>query len=321
MTGITQAKSTPKYSKLWTWAAIAAGLWTTGFIYNVYIGGYAGWLRTMYNRKVMIAETIEQPKVIIVGGSGAHYTINSDVLADGLGMPVINLGTNGGVGLNVLLPSVIDQVKPGDILLMIPEYPLLISSNGLDDLSATFSLMIGRPGVGGVPPKALAQNTFLLGIPSLSALVRTGQGLIQEGRLDYYGDPLTARGDATIEIPRQSEWWPMRMRQPMTEHTQARLREFRAEVEARGGTLVFSLPWLYGDVEDQRTMENIAAIADGLAEIAPTIYDPETLNVQDSPELFADTHYHLKIPARSLRSQQLVQELQPLLPQLQGVNP
>lgn len=101
---------------VWTWALLALGAWSTGFIYNVYIGGYPSWLRTMYHQKSALAKDIDEPKVIIAGGSGAHYTINSEVLEAELGMPVMNLGSNGGVGLNVLLPSVVDEVKPGDIM-------------------------------------------------------------------------------------------------------------------------------------------------------------------------------------------------------------
>jgi hypothetical protein len=300
-------------SRLWSWALVAAGFWTAGFIYNVYIGGYPSWLRTMYNRKAALAQEIEEPKVIIAGGSGAHYTINSDVMVAELGMPVMNLGSNGGVGLNVLLPSVIEDVKPGDIMLLIPEYPLLVDDDGVDDLSATFSFMIGQPGVGNIPVKDLVQNAMNLGIPSLNALVKTGKDIVQEGRFDYYGDPLTQRGDATIEIPRQSEWWPMTIGKPISDYSLQRLEQFKAEVEARGGTLVLSLPWIYAKTEG-KTVENIEATAEALADIAPTLYDPETLNIQGSPDLFADTHYHLKIPARVVRSQQLADELKATLP-------
>lgn len=308
-----------KPSRLWSWALVAAGFWSVGYIYNVYIGGYASWLRSMYGIKVALAKEIDQPKIIIAGGSGAHYTINSDVMAEGLGMPVINFGTNGGIGLNVLLPSVLDRVNKGDIMLLIPEYPLLLDDDGLDSLSATFGLMIGRPGLGGVPPKDFIQNTFSLGIPSLRSLVKTGEDFVQEGRLDYYGDPLTKRGDATIQLTRQGKWWQLSINSSVTKHNLDSLRQFKKDVEARGGTLVLSLPWIYGK-NDAKTRKNIQKTADALSEIAPTLYDRENLNIQNNSDLFADTHYHLKIPARKLRSQQLVEELRATIPQLSTVS-
>ncbi len=308
-----------KYSRLLTWALFAAGFWSAGFIYNVYIGGYPSWLRAMYGLKITLAQEIEQPKIIIAGGSGVQYTINSDVMEEALGMPVMNLGTNGGIGLNVLLPSIIDQVNPGDIILLIPEYPFLLDDDGLDRLSATFGLVIGRPGLGGVPPKDLAQNTLALGIPSLQALVKTGQDFVQEGRVDYYGDPLTKRGDATIELTRQGKWWKLSIDSPVSKHTIESLHQFKKDVELRGGTLVLSLPVIYGK-NDEKNLNNIQKTADALSEVAPTLYNPKTLNIESNSDLFADTHYHLKKSARIMRSQQLAEQLREKIPQFSSIS-
>ena len=95
-----------------------------------------------------------------------------------------------------------------------------------------------------------------------------------------------------------------------------RIEQFRAEVEAKGGALILSIPWIYGDVQDARTLESIQQTADAFEKIAPTLVDENTLNVQASPDLFADTHYHLKPQGRVLRSQQLVEQLTPLLGEL-----
>lgn len=306
-------------SRLWTWGLVAAGLWSMGFIYNVYVGGYPSWLRTMYEMKVALAEDVEKPKIIIAGGSGVHYTINSEVMEEALGMAVINFGTNGGIGLDVLLASVVDQVNPGDIMLLIPEYPLILNEEGVDRLSATFGLVIGRPGLGGVPVKEVAQNTLGLGVPSLQALVKSGQDLVEHGRMDYYGDPLTKRGDATIELTRSGAWWQLSIGSSITEHSLKSLEEFKKDVEARGGTLVLSLPVIYGK-NDEKTRGNIQRTADALSKIAPTLYDPETLNIETDSSLFADTHYHLKIPARVRRSEQLVKQFRENIPQFASVS-
>jgi hypothetical protein len=308
-----------KLSRLWTWVLVAVGLWSMGFIYNVYIGGYASWLRTLYKQKVALAKEIDQPKIIIAGGSGVQYTINSEVIEKALGMSVINFGTNGGIGLNVLLPSVLEQVNPGDIVLLIPEYPFLLNDDGLDRLSATFGLVIGKPGLGGVPAKDLAQETLSLGVPTLQALVKTGQDFIKEGRLDYYGDPLTENGDATIELKRMGEWWRLSISSSITQHSIDSLHQFKRDVESRGGKLVLSLPVIYGS-DDEKTLRNIQKTADALSQIAPTLYDPETLNIERDSNLFADTHYHLKIPARARRSEQLVRQFRETIPQFASIS-
>ncbi|MGB7251247.1 MAG: hypothetical protein WBC73_20095 [Phormidesmis sp.] len=303
-----------KLPKSLSWLAIAALGWGAGFVYNVYMGGEAHWLKGLYENKVAIAANISEPKLIITGGSGAHYTINSELLEQEIGRPVVNLGIDGPVGIEVILASILESVEPGDIVLLIPEYQILNDEDGFGDKSGMFSIAIGQPGIGGVPAKQLALDALQLGTPSLRWTVKSITDLIEEGRFTgYYDGPLTPQGDPTETKQRIGEWWPLTIPKSVSPHVLNRIETFKSEVEAQGGELILSIPWVYGDVDDQRTVESIARAADELREIAPLLVDDETLNIQDSPELFADTHYHLKPEGRTVRSQQLARELKPLL--------
>lgn len=295
------------------WIAAAGLAWAAGFVYNVHLGGETRWLKSMYEKKVAIAATIDEPKLLITGGSGAHYTLNSALLEDELGLPVVNLGIDGPVGLNVILPNVLEHVNPGDTVLLVPEYLMLHHENGLGERSGPFSIAIGRPGIGNIPPKQLTQDLLMLGVPSLRGLVKSASDLVNEGKFTgYYDDPLTANGDPTVDKQRTGDWWQMQIRKPATAHTLERITQFQAEVEARGGTLVLSLPWVYADTSET-TQENILAIADALDDIAPLLYDEDTLNIQVDVSLLADTHYHLNARGRTVRARQLAAELQPIL--------
>ena len=294
---------------------IAAGLaWSLGFGYNVIYGGELSWLRAMYFQKIARAESIkENRRLIITGGSGAHYTINSDLIEQGLGMPVVNLGLDGPIGLNVILPSVIDRVRPGDIVLLIPEYLLLLDPDGLGDRSVAFGVAIGQPGLGDVPVKQFVQDILLLGIPTLRAVAKSSVDVATKGEMTgYYSDPLTLRGDPTTVKERQQDWWQMPINQSISRHAAERIWQFRQEVEAKGGTLLISLPWVYGSTGKQ-TKANIQKTAYRLSQIAPVIYDPESLNIKTDSSLFADTHYHLLPEAMEIRSRELVEQLKPLV--------
>ncbi len=294
---------------------IAAGLaWSLGFGYNVIYGGELSWLRAMYFQKIARAESIkENRRLLIIGGSGAHYTINSDVIEQGLGMPVVNLGLDGPIGLNVILPSVIDRVRPGDIVLLIPEYLLLLDPDGLGDRSVAFGVAIGQPGLGDVPVKQFVQDILLLGIPTLRAVAKSSVDVATKGEMTgYYSDPLTLRGDPTTVKERQQDWWQMPINQSISRHAAERIWQFRQEVEAKGGTLLISLPWVYGSTGKQ-TKANIQKTAYRLSQIAPVIYDPESLNIKTDSSLFADTHYHLLPEAMEIRSRELVEQLKPII--------
>lgn len=303
-----------KPPKLFSWLAVAGLAWGAGFIYNVHLGGEAHWLKGLYQQKVAIAANISEPKLIVTGGSGAHYTINSDLLSQELSMPVVNLGIDGPVGLDVILPSILDTVRPGDTVLLIPEYLILLDEDGFGPKSGLFGVAIGKPGLGGVPAKQLALDTLQLGIPSLRWTVKSASDLIEEGRFTgYYDDPITERGDPTETKQRTGAWWPLTLTLPASPHATARIAQFKEEVESRGGELILSIPWIYGDVNDERTLQSVRTTAEELAKIAPVLVDEETLNIQAEPTLFADTHYHLKPEGREVRSQQLIRELKPIL--------
>ena len=297
--------------KLAPWFISAGIAWSIGCFYNVYYGGELSWLRMMYKDKIAVAKKVEAPKrLIVTGGSGAHYTINSQLLEDKLGIPVLNLGLDGPIGLDVILPSILEQVKSGDIVLLIPEYLILLDEDGFGDRSGPFSIAIGRPGLGGVPAKQLTQDIILLGVPSLRATTKSTLDIIQKGRLTgYYSDPVDSHGDPTTVKKRTGKWWELPMRKSISPHAIERITQFRDEVEAQGGILILSLPWFYAST-DEETINNVQKTADELAKIAPLIYDKKSLNMKTDSSLFADTHYHLLPESRKIRALELVEQLE-----------
>jgi hypothetical protein len=300
--------------KLAPWLLAAAGAWSLGFIYNVYYGGELSWLRMMYEDKMAIAANLKnEPRLLITGGSGAHYTINSKELEKGLGMPVINLGLDGPIGLGVILPSILEQVRQGDTVLLIPEYLILLDEDGLGDRSTAFSIAIGKPGLGNIPPKQFLQDTLMLGVPSLKPLAKSMVDLIEKGKFTgYYSDPVDDRGDPTVVKERTGKWWKLPIHQSISQHAFNSIYDFKRAVEAKGGKLIISLPWVYGTT-DEKTITSVRKTAAQLEKIAPLVYNPQNLNIQTNSDLFADTHYHLLPEARIIRARQLLSELKPLL--------
>ena len=72
-----------KSLKLLPWLIAAISAWSLGFAYNVLYGGELSWLRRMYWQKIAIAQSIESDRrLLITGGSGAHYTLNSKIIEE-----------------------------------------------------------------------------------------------------------------------------------------------------------------------------------------------------------------------------------------------
>ncbi|WP_413172724.1 hypothetical protein [Anabaena azotica] len=299
-----------KFFRLSSWFAIAGLTWGVGYVYNARYGGELSWLRMMYEQKMAIAKEVQAPqRILIVGGSGAHYTVDAKLMQEKLGIPTINIATDGPIGLDVILPSVSDVIKKGDIVILIPEYLLLLDDDGFGDRSGQFGAAIGKPGLGNVPPKQLAQDLMLLGIPTLKAATKSSLDVVQKGHLTgYYSDPVTANGDPTVLKKRtKSEWWSLKIGDSVSPHSLRRIQQFKQEVEAKGATLVLGLSWIYGST-DTKTLDNIRTTATELEKIAPVLYDKATLNVKTDSSLFADTHYHLNPNGRRTRTSELVEQ-------------
>jgi hypothetical protein len=66
--------------------------------------------------------SVPSPRVILIGGSNTAFSVDSQMLAEHFGMPVINMGLNVDLGLRYMLNEVRPTLRDGDILLIFPEY-------------------------------------------------------------------------------------------------------------------------------------------------------------------------------------------------------
>ncbi|CCQ58897.1 MULTISPECIES: hypothetical protein [Crocosphaera] len=303
-----------KLLKLAPWAIAAAAAWSLGFIYNVYYGGELSFLRGMYFQKMSLAAQVkDSPRLLILGGSGAHHSLDSEVLSEKLGIPVLNMGLDGPVGLNVILPSILKAVRPGDMVLLIPEDLILLDEDGLLDRSAPFGVATGRPGLGGVPNQQLIETIWMQGVPSLRPLTKSAVDLVEKGRFTgYYSEPLTEKGDPSTVKYRDGKWWQWTIHKSISPHAVKRIKQFRQEVEDKDATLILSLPWVYAS-QDEKTLSSMEDISKKLSKIAPLVYDKNDYNLKTDSSLFADTHHHLVFEGRKLRSEQLAEQLKPVI--------
>ncbi len=68
------------------------------------------------------AEALGAPRVLVAGGSNNAFSINSEMIQDSLGIPVLNLGLNVGLGLRFILNELEDVADEGDIVFIFMTY-------------------------------------------------------------------------------------------------------------------------------------------------------------------------------------------------------
>ena len=84
--------------------------------------------------KVALLRGTPSPKIIFVGGSNLSMGLNSQPISETFGLPVVNMGLHGGLGLAYMMEEVRPYVRKGDILVLTPEYSQLYSDNYLGNI-------------------------------------------------------------------------------------------------------------------------------------------------------------------------------------------
>ncbi len=79
-----------------------------------------GRLGNSYEKHARLNNT-PSPKVVLVGGSNLHYGINSRMLQDSLGLPVVNMGLQHSLGLRYMYNEVRESLHSGDVLMLLLE--------------------------------------------------------------------------------------------------------------------------------------------------------------------------------------------------------
>lgn len=87
------------------------------------------WSHDLNTRKQARAASIHEPKLLIVGGSGALFGINARRLETELGVPTVNLGTHAALATAYILDLARKATRPGDTVLLALEYELYETGN------------------------------------------------------------------------------------------------------------------------------------------------------------------------------------------------
>ena len=67
-------------------------------------------------------DTAASPRLVIIGGSNTAFGLDSRMLADSLGLNVVNTGLHSGIGLRFMLDDAMPRLRPGDKVVVMPEY-------------------------------------------------------------------------------------------------------------------------------------------------------------------------------------------------------
>ena len=274
-------------------------------------------------------EALPSPKIVLIGGSNLAYGIDSRMIEEATGCPVVNMGMNGYLGVRLLLEETRPSLQRGDIAVLAFEYDNFFKSvDGTP--SALLGLVKSNPRV--VSALSLGQRLSILGrVPQVAQqkVLRLIAEGVESGRVALVG----ARGRDGMSEIREIEslsgfnalgdlnshigvTWPYGLEREIVStaddiETQALvlMQDFTRDMNARGVEVLTSYtPLQAGAYAENRGVyeaihERVSAMAPLVAPSAPSAF------VYDTSHFF-DTVYHLNEEGRPLRTQQVIADLQ-----------
>ena len=116
----------------------------TLLIPSQYSNTFVGVLDEKYERLA----SIEEPKVVVIGGSSVAFGLDSEAMEEELDMPVVNFGLYAAIGTKAMIDLSRDQIREGDIVVLAPELDpqtlsmYFSSKNTLEAIDGDYSLAL-----------------------------------------------------------------------------------------------------------------------------------------------------------------------------------
>jgi hypothetical protein len=293
---------------------------------------------SIINKREMVRRLVreESPLLVLYGGSGLWVGLDSARIKEGLGCNVANTGVFAGFGLSFVPDDLIEILRSGDTLIIIPEYNLLYSGAVNPDRAvrkwclamsprrAFRSLYSGWTDTGELLTDIASLCQYKVVGLLRGMLENPGRALFEGGYVNYskraneYGD--SVKEDFSL-LDRRSisgcgELFPDR--EPDRE-VYRKLNALYSRAAAKGVNVFFTYCAFPSD-EYERNRPQLERLDRSLREhlLMPVIGTPSDFTLDY--RCFSNTVYHLTMEGRSLRTARLIKLLKQHIPPVPGAH-
>jgi len=262
-------------------------------------------------RQIKRMKTIDEPKIVIIGGSGCGFGLCSKMISEHFKMPVCNTGTHAGMGLLTQLNLFKGYICKNDIVVVIPEYSNYMKNKYLGDvanlriLSSTYPI--------GYKSFSLRQQLYLLQyVPFAFDEARKSRNAVIAENNPYSRNSLNEYGDVEMYEIRHHldtiDWKPKKWDDfRLQNKTISLLQDFYQYCKCRNATMLL-FPPAYKEMYFDTNQEYITMIWNALEEAQLSLVSsPERYRMADT--LYYDTEYHLIYEGVKIRTQMLIADM------------
>lgn len=257
--------------------------------------------------------SITEPKIILVGNSNVSFGMDSALLEDAMGMPVVNLGLQGGLG-NAFHEEIAKlNIQPGDIVVV--SHIDYADDDKLNDPELAWITVEKNPRLLQIlRPKDWLPMLRAYPNYAFNCFVRWQRGwnTIPAGTL-YIREGVNTYGDFVMRTGQETSTYQFRAGEltvpQVGDACIARMNKLNKYICDKGARMVVS----YSPIADGEFTPDREAYHAFAAELESRLDCPVISDIDDyffPYNCFFDTKYHLNEVGARLRTEQLIRDLQ-----------
>jgi hypothetical protein len=279
--------------------AAALGTWALCAGYILHVNPEMAFLKRVWSGRKEWAQRLESDhtnKFVFYGGSSCMFSIDGERMLQQHGLPVLNMGGQAGMNAKVLTEYTLDQLRPGDTLVVALEPGLLVNDIEPTAGAIQFSYAMGAPRwiTGRLLPQWSAGAGTLLDLRPGAHHAFAYLGKLAKGMPSYRYNSAVVHRSGFVETSVRP---PLPLSIPpgpqLSQDADVLLRSLAAWASTNRVQLYYSLPWGYGLPNElaasRRANANFLLT---ISEILPVLKDP-ALGIQTDRGLFSDSEWHL----------------------------
>lgn len=259
-----------------------------------------------------ISESIQEPKILFIGGSSTYHGVNTELVSKKIGYPTINLGVAVGFRLDYIFYDAKKSIQNNDIVILPLEYVLYFN----DDFSIDRIIQIWQD------EQYFYKMSFLDRINIMYRIPFIFEGKALEAYFIGYDENLIIgnTGDKIDNIGTKEK--KILLKKPfnnkiiyLDDETRKVIIDFLNYCKEKNVKVFITYPPYYYNQKyfDGYDLEQINKINQFWQEQDVTILGQYTDFIYTDKNDFYDTEYHLNIKGREKRTEKLIELLKPYI--------
>ena len=291
---------------------VACIAWGVGAFYTMRVNPEVAFYRHGDQVKQDWSRKLEREqgaKIVVYGGSSCATTIDGERMLREHRLPVVNLGMHAGMGAKMLTYYALQDLRPGDTLIVSIEQGLLNTPIEIEPLGVQLAFATGNVKLLRDPDRV----DWLRCVPDLQpggyhTFTMLGKIVARQPLYRYQPNEFHASGWQEVRVKRDVQGFD-RFHPELSPDGRELLTFIRRYCDEHRVRVAYSLPWSYvaPDKVAGFQQDNIKFIRQ-VSEFIPVLMEPR-LGAYSVREQFADTGLHLTPEGAAIRSDELAEAI------------